>query len=47
MEKFKKNNPPAKNNTQLFFKAMLLTAICIALIVIGFVSAGYFFGAIR
>lgn len=47
MDKTKKNNPPVKSSGQLFFKSLLLTAIGIALIVIGFVSAGYFAGVIR
>lgn len=47
MDKTKKNIQPAKSNAKLFFKALLLTAIGIALIVIGFISAGYLAGVIR
>ncbi len=44
MNKLKKNNFSANWDKKVFFKAMLLTAIAILLVAIGFISAGYFAG---
>ncbi len=46
MNKKNKNNYPAIWDKKVFFKTILLTAIAIMLVVIGFVAAGYFAGAL-